>query len=148
MKIIVNMLFWLLMIIPAAFCAYVLGSFLSTQFVLGAHNVDVTFGERIAQTLADINGMRLYFIIILIGFFFAFLIAAGMKRILPGLAKWAYPIAGMAAILTALGLMYMQFDTVPISGGRSIPGFVAQLLAGGFGGFIFAKLLGLRKQYS
>ena len=128
--------------IAASLAAYVAGSILNTQFVIGAHTiggapVSTGIGDRLTMTLADITGTVLYLAIIAIGFAIAFLIARSLKRVLPGLAGVAYPIAGAAAISVALGLMYMQFQTVPVSGARSMFGFAAQMLAGGFGGWVF-----------
>jgi hypothetical protein len=42
---------------------------------------------------------------------------------------------------TALGLMYMTFQTVPISGARSTLGFISQVVAGAFGGWVFGKII-------
>ncbi len=123
-----------------ALAAYVLGTAINSQFVIGAHGVSVTAGDRFNMTMFDISNMLLYFVIIAVSFIIAFLIAAMLKRFLPGLAKAAYPVAGAAAIGAALGLMYVMFQTVPISGARSVAGFIAQMLAGAFGGWIFARI--------
>jgi len=133
--------------IAAAVSAYLLGSIFNTQFVIGAHTLggeplSTGFGDRLNMTLADIIGTALYLVIIAIGFAIAFIIASLLKRVLPALASVAYPIAGAAAIGVALGLMYMNFQTVPISGARSTVGFLAQMLAGAFGGWVFGKLQG------
>ena len=131
-------------IFPAALVAYAIGSVASTQFVLLAHAevypIDVTSAERLAMTLYDVGHMWLYFAIIVIGFLIAFPIAAGLKRLLPGLAGIASPLAGAAAIGSALGLMLLCFGIVPISGARSTLGFATQLLAGAIGGYVFALL--------
>lgn len=121
--------------------AYLLGSILNSQFVINAHPVPVSFGDRFNMTMFDISNMGLYLAIILIAFLIAFLIAALLKRFLPKLSAMAYPIAGAAGIGTALGLMYIMFQTVPISGARSAVGFLSQMLAGAAGGWIFGKIL-------
>ena len=131
--------------IAASLAAYVAGSILNTQFVIGAHTIGgapVSTGirDRLSMTLADITGTVLYLAIIAIGFAIAFLIASLLKRALPGLAGVAYPIAGATAIGVALGLMYMNFQTVPVSGARGTFGFLAQMLAGGFGGWVFGRI--------
>ena len=129
----------------AALAAYIAGSILNTQFVIGAHTLggeplSTGLGDRLNMTFADITGTLLYLIIIAIGFAIAFIIASLLKRLLPALAGVAYPIAGAAAIGVALGLMYMNFQTVPISGARGTFGFLAQMLAGGLGGWVFGRL--------
>ena len=133
----------------AALAAYITGSILNTQFVIGVHTLggeplSTGLGDRLNMTLADISGTLAYLIIIAIGFAIAFVIASLLKRLLPGLAGVAYPIAGAAAIGVALGLMYMIFQSVPISGARGTVGFLAQMLAGGLGGWVFGKLVNLK----
>ena len=120
--------------------AYLIGVSLNAQFVIAAHGVPVSLGDRLNMTAFDISSMVLYLVIIAVGFFIAFLIASLLKRVLPRLAGVAYPIAGAAAIGVALGLMYMQFQTVRVSGARGMFGFLAQMLAGGFGGWVFGKI--------
>jgi len=132
---------FLLGLLAGGLTAYILGSILNSQFVMNAHPVDVGFGDRFNMTMFDISNMGLYLAIILAAFLIAFIIAAVLKRFLPKLSSIAYPIAGAAAIGTALGLMYIIFQTVPISGARSTLGFVSQMIAGGFGGWVFSKIL-------
>jgi len=121
--------------------AYILGTALNTQFVLAGHNVPVSFGDRLNMTMFDISNMLLYLAMILVGFLIAFGIAALLKRQLPKLSAAAYPIAGAAALGVILGAMYLTFQTVPISGARSTFGFLSQMLAGGVGGWVFARIL-------
>lgn len=130
----------LLGFIASAITAYIIGTALNTQFVISGHGVPVGLGDRLNMTAFDISNMRLYLPVILLGFAIAFLIASVLKRFLPSFASIAYPLAGAAAIGGALGLMYLNFQTVPISGARGTYGFIAQMLAGALGGYVFAKL--------
>jgi len=127
--------------IAAAVTAYAIGSILNSQFVMNAHGVPVSLGDRLNMTAFDLSNMVLYLVIIAIAFAIAFVIASVLKRFLPNLSSVAYPVAGAAAIGVALGLMYMNFQTVPISGARGTFGFIAQMLAGGLGGWVFGKLV-------
>lgn len=127
-------------LLAGAIVTYVLGTALNSQFVMNAHGVPVSWGDRLNMTLFDISNMLAYLAIIAVSFVIAFLIAKVTKRFLPNMADVAYPIAGAAAMGTALGLMYLLFQTVPISGARSLPGFLAQMVAGGVGGWIFGKV--------
>lgn len=135
---------WIVALIAAALGTYVLGVIVNSQFVMNAHNVPISVSDRLNMTAFDVSNMYLYFVIILVTFLLGFLIATVVRRFLPGLARMAYPVAGAAAIATALGLMWMQFQTVPVSGARSTAGFLAQVLAGGVGGWIFARIAGQR----
>lgn len=136
---------WIGALIIASLGTYVVAVIANAQFVIGAHNVPVSFSERLNMTAFDVSNMYLYLVIILVALLLGFAIAALLKRFVPSLAALAYPIAGAAALGTVLGLMYMQFQTVPISGARSGLGFASQVLAGGIGGWIFARLLGSPK---
>ena len=102
----------------------------------------VSFGDRINMTAFDVTNMWLYLIIILVALLLGFLVASLLRKMLPSLSGIAFPMAGALAIGATLGLMYLQFQTVPISGARSTAGFLSQMIAGGVGGWIFAKILG------
>ena len=132
---------FILGLLSGALATYVVGTAVNAQFVINGHDVPVGWDDRFNMTMFDISNMLLYFVIIAISFLIAFLIAALLKRVLPNLAHIAYPIAGSAAIGVALGLMYILFQTVPISGARSSLGFIAQMLAGGLGGWVFGRIL-------
>ena len=131
---------FILGLLGGALTTYILGSIVNSQFVMNAHRVPVAWGDRLNMTMFDISSMLLYFVIIAVSFLIAFVIAALLKRFLPNLANIAYPIAGAAAIGAALGLMYLMFQTVPISGARSPFGFLAQMVAGGIGGWVFGRI--------
>lgn len=132
---------WIGALLVAALSTYIIGVIVNSQFVMNAHGVPISFGERVNMTAFDVSNMWLYFVVILIALLLGFLIAMAVKRLLPGLSRYAFPIAGAAAIGATLGLMYAQFQTVPISGARSGLGFASQVLAGGIGGWIFARIV-------
>ncbi|TWJ06694.1 hypothetical protein [Altererythrobacter ishigakiensis] len=135
---------WIGALLVAAFSTYVIGVIANSQFVMNAHGVPISLTERVNMTAFDVSNMWLYFVVILVALLLGFLIAMAVKRLLPGLSRFAFPIAGAAAIGATLGLMYLQFQTVPISGARSGLGFTSQVLAGGFGGWVFSRIA--RKQ--
>ncbi len=135
---------WIAALLLAAVGTYVLAVIANAQFVIAAHNVPVSFDDRMNMTAFDVSNMWLYLVIILIALLIGFLIASALKRMLPRLSRIAFPIAGAAAIGATLGLMYWQFQTVPISGARSALGFFSQVVAGAAGGWIFAKFTNRR----
>lgn len=131
---------FILGLIAGSIATYIIGSIINSQFVMNAYGVPISFGDRFNMTMFDISNMLLYLVVIAIALLIAFSIAAVLKRFLPRLAAVAYPIAGAAAIGVALGLMYILAQTIPISGARSIAGYLGQVLAGAFGGYVFAKI--------
>ena len=132
---------WIGALLIAALSTYIIGVIVNSQFVMNAHGVPISFGERVNMTVFDVSNMWLYFVVILIALLLGFLIAMAVKRLMPGLSRYAFPIAGATAIGATLGLMYVQFQTVPISGARSSLGFASQVLAGGIGGWVFARIV-------
>lgn len=133
---------WIIALVVAALSTYVVAVVMNSQFVMNAHGVPINLGDRLNMTTFDVSNMWLYLVIIFIAFLLGFAIATIVKRFVPRLSQFAFPIAGAAAIGTVLGLMYLLFQTVPISGARSLLGFVSQVVAGAFGGWVFAKILG------
>ncbi|MXO91957.1 hypothetical protein [Pontixanthobacter aquaemixtae] len=129
-------------LLAAALGTYVVAVVANSQFVMNAHNVPISFSDRFNMTAFDVSNMWLYLVIILVALLLGFLIAALVKRLLPRLSRYAFPVAGAAAIGATLGLMYIVFQTVPISGARSAMGFLSQVIAGGIGGWIFARMAG------
>ena len=132
---------WIVALLVAALSTYVIGVIANSQFVMNAHGMQISVAERVNMTAFDVSNMWLYFVVILIALLLGFLIAMALKRLLPGLSRYAFPIAGAVAIGATLGLMYLQFQTVPISGARSGLGFASQVLAGGIGGWVFSRIL-------
>ncbi len=138
----------MLAFILACITTFILASVFSTQFVIAYHGVDVSLADRFSMTLADLEGMLTkgkaftpYSNIIAISLAIAFLVASVARLILKPLAKWAFLIAGGATMAITLGLMYKTFQTIPISGARGLFGFLAQVLAGIAGGWVFTKLI-------
>lgn len=136
---------WIGALLAAALGTYILAVIMNAQFVMNAHNVPISIGDRLNMTAFDVSNMGLYLAIIAVALLLGFAIAALLKRVFPSLSGIAFPIAGAAAMGVTLGAMYIVFQTVPISGARSTLGFLSQVLAGGFGGWIFAKVVGKPK---
>jgi len=141
LRYILMLLRFILALFVGSLIAYVVASIINTQFVLGAYDVPISFADRFNMTMFDISNMVLYLAVIAVAFIIGFSIAAVLKRFIPKLASIAYPIAGAAAIGVTLGLMYIFFQTIPISGARSIAGYLGQVFAGAIGGYIFGKIL-------
>lgn len=133
--------------LAAVVTTYIIGTALNSQFVMGAYDIDISLAERFNMTMFDISNMLLYLAVVAIALFIGLGVAAIVKRFVPKLAAIAYPIAGAAAIGVTLGLMYIMFQTIPISGARSLAGFSAQVAAGAIGGYVFAKILTKVQQF-
>jgi len=136
----------ILAFLAAVVVAGVLAATASTQFVLAelkGLGVDIPLGARFSMTAHDIVGMgTLYFPIIGVAFLIAFPVAALIVRfLLPGWTTVGYTLAGFVAILSLLLIMIAVFGLIPVAGARSTAGLLAQCLAGGAGGYFFARLL-------
>jgi hypothetical protein len=80
--------------------------------------------------------------VILIALTLGFLLAAVILRLVPQLADIAWPLAGWAALATALWLMQLAYGFSPLAGARSAAGFIAISLGGAVGGWVFGRLAG------
>ncbi|MEP1230867.1 MAG: hypothetical protein ABJG88_09350 [Litorimonas sp.] len=130
----------LLSLFFAAVITYIIGTIIGTILEFRSIPAKIPLANYIETIAFNIKGQPLYLVVISIGFSIAFPIAAKLRKSFKNIAAIGYPLAGATAIGIALGLMYLQFETVPISGGRSAFGFIMQLIAGSLGGFTFSKL--------
>lgn len=127
----------------AAAAASILGAISHTQMVIAdleRSGAAVPPDLRLAMTANDLLGLSTqYAAVIAIALAIGFAVAAVLKRILKPLALIAYPLAGAAAVVTALILMSLAFDGItPIAGARSAVGLALQSAAGAVGGLVFA----------
>ena len=135
--------------IPAAYlaavaAAAVFGCAVSTQFTLNAlsgFGIDVPFADRLSATVHDIIGMGpFYALIAAVAFVPAFAIAAALLRWVPGPRPFWFAVAGGAAIVTAILIIRYFVGGTVIGGARTPPGLLAQALACGAAGWLFARV--------
>ena len=134
-----NVFAWVL----ASLFGYVMASSFSTCFVLAdlaALGAEIPLGQWVSTIWSDIVGTHLYGVVIAAGFAVAFFIASLVKAMVPVLARVAYPVAGAAAVFTALSLIVMMTEIMPLGGARTQVGYLFQLFAGALGGFAFELL--------
>lgn len=133
----------------AAFVAAVLAGFAAasifhSQFVLAGLSgvgAKIGLGDRLRMTGGDLIGLLpSYGAVLAIALVLGFLAAWIVKRWLKPLAPVAYPLAGAAAVATALWVMHRQFEMTPIAGARGAAGFLFQCAAGALAGLVFAQL--------
>ena len=132
---------WILAVIVTGIAATIT----SAQFVVAALadiGAVVPLGQRLALTGNDLIGlMPLYLIFIAFGFLIAFLIAALLLRFVPLPRAAVNIVAGMTAMGVMLWAMEQVFFGVPIiAGARTAAGFTGQVLCGGLGGYVFARM--------
>ena len=102
--------------------------------------LNISISDNLFSLAHAVANMVPYLVVILIGFAIAFGVAWGVKQFAASLSGVAYPIAGAAAIGTALGLMYLAFGVFPILGAQETYGLILQILAGALGGLVFERL--------
>ncbi|MEM8772043.1 MAG: hypothetical protein AAGD92_10380 [Pseudomonadota bacterium] len=125
--------------------AYFFAAVFYTQRVL-AKQAEIgalyTPAQQAETYITNLIGLWLYGAMIAIALLIAFLVAAGVKRVLKPLALVAYPIAGAAAIYVLLTLVEAQLGGGAgiIGGARTALGVGLQCLAGFLGGTAFAVL--------
>ena len=130
--------------LAAVVVGFVAASLLHSQLVLaGLSGIGARIGwmDRLRMTLGDVVGLApTYGTIFGLALLAGFAVAWAVKRWLKPLAPIAYPVAGAAAIATALGLMRLQFEMTPLASARGLPGFLAHCGAGALAGIVFARL--------
>lgn len=83
----------------------------------------------------------LYAIFIFLALAIAFSVASGVFKLAGFGRTIVYSVAGAAAMFVMLWAMEQVFFGVPIvAGARDGMGLILQMLAGGIGGFIFARM--------
>jgi hypothetical protein len=98
-------------------------------------------GIALETALQDFTGLALPVLAVFgLALALALVLAGWLKPQLPMIAPIAWPLAGAAAIGTALGFMHAQFQTTPLAGARGPDGFILFCAAGAVGGAIFAWL--------
>lgn len=128
---------WATAVLATTVLACLIQSWL-VQSGLSDLGVDIPPGLALETAIADITGMALPVLMVFgLALALAFSAAAWLKPRVPMLAPVAWPLAGAAAVATALGLMHMQFEMTPLAGARGSDGFMLFCAAGAFGGLIF-----------
>ena len=131
----------------AAITTYLLAAIFYTQQILAKQaeiGANYTPEETFETYLANLTGLApAYGLVLTIALLIAFIVAFGIKRVIRPLAPIAYPVAGAAAVFTAIYLIENVMaggGAGAIGGARTTVGLALQCLAGAIGGIVFAVL--------
>lgn len=133
--------------IASAATTYVLASIFYTQRTLSVQAEAIgrnlyTPAQQFETYIDNLVGLApSYGLILTIALMIGFLVAAAVKRVLVPLAPVAYPVAGGAAVFTAIWLienLVAGGGVGAIGGARDALGMSLQVLAGVLGGAVFA----------
>lgn len=119
-----------------------IASLLSTQFVLAALrgiDIAVPLGDNLRMTIADLGVLKTLLPLGGTALLIAFLIAGLCTRLGGNRVAW-FVVAGFSAMITLLLIIQAVLGVMPLAGARSTAGLVFQGLAGGVGGYLFARL--------
>ncbi len=116
---------------------------IAKQAAIGA---EYTLGQQAETYFANFKGLVFgpapsFSMILAVALAIGFVVAALVKRILPGLAAIAYPTAGAASVFTTIYLIenvLLGGGVGAIGGARDAVGMALQALAGGLGGLAFS----------
>ncbi|XBQ16517.1 MAG: hypothetical protein ABL308_01260 [Oceanicaulis sp.] len=122
----------------------VLATALQSAFVIGMLEeigAEISAGPAVSMIAYDLAGLGpLYGAILGIGLLVAFLAGSALNRF-TGLRTIVFAGAGAVCVAVALFLMEQVFFGVQmIAGARTVTGFLAQVIAGGAAGLLFAAL--------
>jgi hypothetical protein len=132
-----------------AFLVAVIGTYILGVLFIGQGNLanvaemglDVQFGDRIDTLFHDLTHMvAIYLPLVTISSIIAFLVAAGIIRLTPGLRLVGYVSAGFVALIAMHVIMKMVLGLTGVAPTRTLMGLLAQGAAGAFGGYLFHTL--------
>ncbi|MGE0408166.1 MAG: hypothetical protein AB7P23_02760 [Amphiplicatus sp.] len=131
--------------VAAAAVAYVAAVVFFTQQVIAkqaAVGARYTLSQQAETYLANFTGLGLYGAVLTTGLLIGFLVGALARRFVRPLARIAYPLAGAAAVWTAITLIETRLGggAGVIGGARDALGLALQCGAGALGGVVFAAL--------
>lgn len=135
----------ILAFIAAVLATYVFGCVAATQGALAmlpAIAQPIAMDVRLATTGQDLLGMLPAYAPLIAGALIAgFVVARFIVGWLPSLRTIGYLLAGAAGMLAMHLIMRNTFDgIVPVAATRSTMGLALQVLAGAFGGWLFARM--------
>jgi hypothetical protein len=133
-------------LLAAAAAALLVASIAHSLFVqqaLRAVGARIPPGTALATMGRDLAGLAPALgAVILLALLIGFLAAGLILRWMPRLAAIVWPLAGWAAVATALWLMQLAYGFTPLAGARTTAGFIAISLGGAVGGWLFGRLAG------
>ena len=129
--------------------AAVFGSLVQSQLTLGAverMGQQVVWRERLTVFAHDLMYFApLWAAIMALGLLLAFLVAGWLARRSPFRRPALFPLAGLAAVLAALGLMEVMLPVTAIGAAGSLAGVVGLSLGGALAGGVYLALVPYRQ---
>lgn len=133
---------YLLAFLAAVFCTSLLGSILSSQFVIAGLTglgIDIPLADRLRMTGQDFGILPALSAAVAAAFLPAMAVAGLGSRKFGGRPAW-FLAAGAAALIAELAIMQAVLGLMPVAGARSVAGLGALGVAGALGGLTFALL--------
>ncbi|MCC2617827.1 hypothetical protein LJ739_16365 [Aestuariibacter halophilus] len=122
---------------------FILASLLHTQFVLyelQRLSIPIDVATRLSTSADDMLGLAPgYGGVIALALLLGFLVIHGVRHYLRSDHPVWFPLAGTLAMLSALLAMQPILDITLIAGARTLPGLIAQCLAGTMGGWVYGQ---------
>ncbi|TXS94007.1 hypothetical protein FV139_10325 [Parahaliea maris] len=129
---------------PALILTYILAVVLATASVMDSlrdMGVAVSATVQVQATWHDLLGMTsTYLVLLAVALLVAFVVAAGVIRLVGGGRLLWYSLAGAVAVLVLHITLQLVLHISPVAAARSAMGLAGQCLAGAVGGWFFALL--------
>ncbi len=133
---------YLFAFLAAVFLTSLLGSVVSSQFVMAGLTdlgVQIPLNDRLRMTVQDFGILPALSIAVAAAFLPALALAGLASRRFGGRRAW-FAAAGGAALIAELTIMQAVLGLMPVAGARTPAGMAAFGLAGALGGLAFALL--------
>lgn len=136
--------------LTAVLVATVAGSLVQSRFTLAAIeriHAPVALRDRLALYVHDLGHFApLWAVIMALGFLIAFPVAGWLAHRRPRWHAALFPLAGLAAVLTALLVMDAMLPVTVIAAARSALGVSLLCLAGALGGAVYIAIVPYRQK--
>lgn len=133
---------YLLAFLAAVLCTSLLGSIVSSQFVMAGLTdlgVEIPLADRLRMTVQDFGILPALSAAVAAAFLPALAVAGLASRRFGGRRPW-FAVAGAAALIAELAIMQSVLGLMPVAGARTAAGLGALGVAGAAGGLAFALL--------
>jgi len=140
-----TLLGWSAAVVTTGFSGSVVQSQINLASIAGLGQ-PLALNDRLSTTLFDLGSFGpAWAAIVAFGFLPAFLVAGGLGRRWPGARGLLFPLAGLAAVVTALMVMNAMLPVTVVAAARTLGGVLLLGACGALGGWVYLQVTAQRQ---